>query len=141
MICLLDTSPIQDVVISADSSPNNLKANNVMIELDPPSNNTTFVRGPDSLTDPPSNNTTTFVRPTGQNDSLQSLNIADSRQERSLGVTIASISVLFVICQSVKLVPTVYEIFICNPNFENMHFGQDPQKICQTTDIINKFIR
>ena len=139
MICLLDTPPIQEVVISANSSPNNLKANNVMIELDPPSNNTTFVRGPDSLTDPPNNNTTTFVR-TGQ-DSLQSLNVADSRQERSLGITIASISVLFVICQSVKLVPTVYEIFICNPNFENMHFGQSPQKICQTTDIIDKFIR
>ena len=76
-----------------------------------------------------------------ERNSLQIQSIAESRQERSLGITLIVISVLFVICQSVKMVPTVYEIFFCSPNVQNLQLGQDPQKICETTDIINKFIR
>ena len=48
----------------------------------------------------------------GGSTDLTNQALADSRQERSLGVTIISISALFVICQSVKMVPTIYEIFL-----------------------------
>ena len=67
--------------------------------------------------------------------------VTDARQERSLGITIISISILFVICQSVKIVPTFYEIFFCNPKLQNVESGEKPTRICETTEVIDKFIR
>ena len=67
--------------------------------------------------------------------------LADSRQERSLGVTIIFISALFVICQSVKMVPTIYEIFLCKQKQQKLHSGESHQTFCETTDVIDRFIR
>ena len=67
--------------------------------------------------------------------------LTDSRQERSLGITIISISALFIICQSVKMVPTIYEIFLCNRKPQKLHSGESHPTFCETTDVIDRFIR
>ena len=77
----------------------------------------------------------------GGSTDLTNQALADSRQERSLGVTIISISALFVICQSVKMVPTIYEIFLCNRKPQKLHSGESHQTFCETTDVIDRFIR
>ena len=58
----------------------------------------------------------------------------DQRQEISLGITLVSISVLFIICQSLKVIPDLYEIWICKPDEK---IGLD----CPTTPMINELIR
>ena len=77
----------------------------------------------------------------GGNTDINDQLIADCRQERSLGITIISISVLFVICQSVKMVPTIYEIFLCNRKPQKLHSGESHPNVCETTDVIERFIR
>jgi len=77
----------------------------------------------------------------GGHDNVPDSNLADSRQERSLGITIVSISVLFVICQSVKMVPTFYEIFLCNPEVQQMYYNEGEQEVCKSTKLIETFIR
>ena len=77
----------------------------------------------------------------GGNTDINDQLLADCRQERSLGITIISISVLFVICQSVKMVPTIYEIFLCNRKPQKLHSGESHPTFCETTDVIDRFIR
>ena len=77
----------------------------------------------------------------GRHDNVPDPNFADSRQERSLGITIVAISVLFVICQSVKMVPTFYEIFLCNPEVQRMYYNEGEQEVCKSTKLIETFIR
>ena len=62
------------------------------------------------------------------------------QQERSLGVTIITISILFIICQSVKMIPQFNEIFFCKPI---MQFPSDQKQppICESTPLMDKFIR
>ena len=52
---------------------------------------------------------------------------ARQRREANLGIVLVSISVLFIICQSVKIIPDVYEIIYCKrpgtsvDNVKNCH--------------------
>ena len=79
-----------------------------------------------------------------QNDQIHS----ETLQERSLGLTLIAISILFIICQSVKMVPRLHEMF-CDTfqadtghnerNFEDG--GQQQATICQTTNVIDIMIR
>jgi|FrelakmetLWP11LW_1041352.scaffolds.fasta_scaffold146250_1 hypothetical protein len=38
---------------------------------------------------------------------------ARQKREANLGIVLVSISVLFIVCQSVKIIPDVYEVFTC----------------------------
>lgn len=62
-------------------------------------------------------------------------------QEVSMAVTLVGISMLFICCQSIKLIPDIYEVVYCSGD-EN---GSDPSLIqvglrCQTTPLIEKII-
>ena len=54
-------------------------------------------------------------------------------QEISLGMTLVSISMLFILCQSVKIIPDVYEL-ICE---KDQHSNMD----CPSTPFIDTIIR
>ncbi len=51
------------------------------------------------------------------------------RQEHKLGILLVGISVLFICCQSFKIVPDLYEIMFCPDD-----------SICYTTDFINTIV-
>ena len=54
----------------------------------------------------------------------------EQRQEHKLGILLVSISILFICCQSFKIIPDIYELIYC-PHVE----GQDHE--CETTPFIS----
>jgi hypothetical protein len=61
------------------------------------------------------------------------------QQELSLGLTLVTISVLFIVCQSVKIVPDLYELF-CSTNGHTRQ-SQSGKITCHSTKIIDTLIR
>ena len=49
----------------------------------------------------------------GNNNTTQVEMTARQRREANLGIVLVSISVLFILCQSVKIVPDLYEVIYC----------------------------
>ena len=73
---------------------------------------------------------------------------ADLTQERSLGITLIAISVLFIICQSIKIIPRLHEMFCdtfqADTGQQEKYFEDVKQQkatICQTNNIIEHMIR
>ncbi|TRY79088.1 hypothetical protein TCAL_12622 [Tigriopus californicus] len=54
-----------------------------------------------------------------------------ARKEKALGATLIGVSVLFLTCQSVKLIPDIYEGFFCEKGASNY---------CRNTPVINTII-
>ena len=67
-----------------------------------------------------------------QTDSEEEMrNFERQRQEHKLGILLVSISILFISCQSFKIIPDLYEVMYCpERGTEN----------CQVTDFINHCI-
>ena len=63
-----------------------------------------------------------------------------SRQEQeiSLGITLVAVSVLFIACQSVKIVPDLYELIFCGKHTEVKDGGTME---CPSTRAIDGIIR
>ena len=73
---------------------------------------------------------------------------SEALQERSLGLTLIAISILFIICQSVKMVPRLHEMFCdtfqAGTGQNERNFGDGGQQkttICKTTNVIEHMIR
>lgn len=60
------------------------------------------------------------------------------QKEKEMTITLVAISLIFVICQSIKLVPDIYELAVCD-HFKLHKNGYDPT--CQNTFTIDVFIR
>ena len=60
-----------------------------------------------------------------------------SRQKReaNLGIVLISISVLFIFCQSIKVIPDIYEVITCRFRSSNVSLTK-----CPTTDLMEKLI-
>ena len=54
----------------------------------------------------------------------------DQRQEHKLGTLLVSISVLFICCQSFKMIPDIYELIFCPP-------VEGKEQECETTPFIS----
>ncbi len=61
------------------------------------------------------------------------------KQELSLGLTLVSISVLFIVCQSVKLVPDLYELFCSSKGITSQ--STSGHVTCHSTHFIDTLIR
>lgn len=61
-----------------------------------------------------------------------------NRQELSLGLTLVTISVLFIVCQSVKLVPDLYELFCSTRGITSQ--STSGQVTCHSTKFIDTLI-
>ena len=55
--------------------------------------------------------------PSGESSLLQNNHskTKSMSQEYDMGLTLAGISLMFVLCQSVKLIPDIYELMVCDP--------------------------
>ena len=65
--------------------------------------------------------------------------VSRQKQELSLGLTLVAISVLFIVCQSVKLVPDLYELFCSSTGITTQ--STSGQVTCHTTKTIDTLIR
>ena len=54
----------------------------------------------------------------------------EQRQEHKLGVLLVSISILFICCQSFKIIPDIYELIFCPP-------AEGQEHECETTPFIS----
>ena len=57
-------------------------------------------------------------------------NLEEQNQEQRLGTLLLGISVLFIICQSFKMIPDIYELIFCPPT-------QNEDHVCETTSFIS----
>ena len=64
--------------------------------------------------------------------------ISRQQSELSLGITLVAISILFIVCQSVKLVPDLYELFC---PYEVTSQSTSGNVTCHSTELIDTFIR
>ena len=64
--------------------------------------------------------------------------ISRQQSELSLGITLVAISILFIVCQSVKLVPDLYELFC---PYEVTSQSTSGNVTCHSTKLIDTFIR
>ena len=55
----------------------------------------------------------------------------DKNQEHKLGTLLLSISLLFIFCQSFKMIPDIYELIFCPPT------QSEEQPICETTPFVD----
>ena len=62
-----------------------------------------------------------------------------NQQELSLGLTLVTISVLFIVCQSVKLVPDMYELFCSTKGI--IRQSSSGHVTCHSTKFIDTLIR
>lgn len=53
-----------------------------------------------------------------------------AKKDKALGATLIGVSLLFLCCQSLKLIPDIYEAFYCEPG----------SNYCATNNIINTLI-
>ena len=65
--------------------------------------------------------------------------VSRQKQELSLGLTLVAISVLFIVCQSVKLIPDLYELFCSSTGITTQ--STSGQVTCHTTITIDTLIR
>ena len=55
----------------------------------------------------------------------------DRNQENKLGTLLLSISLLFIFCQSFKMIPDIYELIFCPPS------QSEDQPVCETTPFVD----
>ena len=65
--------------------------------------------------------------------------VSRQKQELSLGLTLVAISVLFIVCQSVKLIPDLYELFCSSTGITTQ--STSGQVTCHSTKTIDTLIR
>ena len=58
--------------------------------------------------------------------------------EVDLGITLVCISLMFIFCQSIKVVPDIYEIIYCD-HFELAQKDNEMERMCTSTTIIDTF--
>ena len=61
---------------------------------------------------------------------------ARQQREANLGIVLISISVMFIICQSVKIIPDVYEVLFCRIGTT----GLNSEGLCVNHKLINDII-
>ena len=71
----------------------------------------------------------------GKKKPQQKTFLRKQQEEHSLGIILILMSILFVICQSLKIVPDMYEIIVCKHSNRE---SEDEPKFCDFPDVINK---